>query len=79
MDALDQKGQASTWKGQKDSLTSFKISSLLYLFLKLVRISLKYYSCAEYLSYIKAKMVRFERDIINYLVQVHTKNPKRFR
>lgn len=46
---------------------------MLYLFLKLLRISQTYYSCAYYLSYTEAKMVRAKRGIINYLVQLQDK------
>ena len=52
MDASDQKGQAFMWKEKRDSLASFKISSVI--FLELLRIPLKYYSYTYYSLYIKS-------------------------
>lgn len=74
MDASDPKGQAFMWKEKRESLTSFKISSVI--FLELLRIPLKYYSYTYYSLYIKTKMVRAKRDVINYLGQLQTKKPR---
>lgn len=71
MNASDTKGQAFMWKEKRDSLASFKISSVI--FLELLRIPLKYYSYTYYSLYIKTKMVRAKRNVINYLVQLQTK------